>query len=124
MIEQVVVNYTERNYFNDYDEVRSDRMTSISPEKVRRAIDKLVRRFRGSGTSDVMFVKYSDNTGYRLMYQKVGIKSYEHPVLGTMYKGGEDKLTLRHFTNYEYEGWDKEEAVTIADAKRLIIGKE
>ena len=43
-ITEVVVNYTSRNYFNDYDETRSERMTWVEPEKVSKAIDKLARR--------------------------------------------------------------------------------
>lgn len=49
MITNVIVNHTERNYFNDYDETRSDVMCGVDYDKLCRAIDKLHRRHRDKG---------------------------------------------------------------------------
>lgn len=124
MITKVVVNHTERNYFNDYDEMRTDRMGAITDEKIAKAINKLVNRFKSRGVKDCMFFCYDDDTAFRLGYQTVGMEQYEHPVFGTMYRGGHDALVLRHFTHSSTDSWDKEEVVTVAQAKRRILGGE
>lgn len=123
MITQVVVNHTERNYFNDYGEIRSDKMVGVTAPKVSSAIDKLARRFR-NGEVDVMLVTNDDNTGYMLRYEKVDMEQYVHPTLGTMYRGGYDALRLRHYTYMPSGSWDTEETVSVAKAKRIILGGE
>lgn len=122
MITKVVVNHTERNYFGDYDEIRTDRMSGITDEKVAKAINKLVNRFKSRGVQDVMFVYFDDDTAYRLGYQTVGIEAYEHPTFGTMYRGGHDALVLRHYTVSSIDSWDTDEEVTPAKAKHIILG--
>ena len=37
---EVTVNHRERNWFGDYDEMRSDEMTFVTEEKVSKAIWK------------------------------------------------------------------------------------
>lgn len=114
-ITEVVVNYTARNYFNDYDETRSERMTWIEPEKVSKAIDKLVRRYRNNKECDCMFVKNDDGTGWRLTYD-FDPELFE--------KGVHEKfLRLRHYTNMGIDSWDSEEGVSVAYAKQAIIGE-
>lgn len=111
MIERVIVNHTERNYFNDYDELRSDEMVGADADKVSKAIDKLHRRYRDKGKSDVLFVTYDDGTGYRLMYDFIALdRPYE--------------LRLLHYTNVSTNSWDTEETVSVAHAKRAIVGSE
>ena len=107
MIEKVTINFFERNYFRDYDELRTDEMVRISEEKLLKAIDKMARRNRSAGLHDALFVTNSDGTGWRLMYD---------------YVDGENELRLRHYTNMRYNSWDTDEAVTVAYAKRTIIG--
>lgn len=124
MIAKVVVNHTERNYFDDYSEIRTDVMSGAEPEKVTKAIDKLVRRFKTHDESDVMFVMYDDDTAYRLAYQTVDMEEYEHPVLGTLCRGGRDALVLRHYTHYSTNSYDTDKEVTAAKAKRLILEGE
>lgn len=124
MINKVVVNHTERNYFDDYSEIRTDVMSGVEPEKVTKAIDKLVRRFKTHDESDVMFVMYDDDTAYRLAYQTVGMEEYEHPTLGVMYRGGHNALVLRHYTHYSTNSYDTDNEVTAAKAKRLILEGE
>lgn len=115
-ITEVVVNYTARNYFNDYDETRSERMTWVEPEKVSKAIDKLVRRYRSKKECDVLLVTNSDGTGWRLMYD-IDPELFE--------KGIEEKgLRLRHYTNMRYNSWDTDENVSVTYAKEAIIGEE
>ena len=115
-ITEVVVNYTARNYFNDYDETRSDRMTWVELEKVSMAIDKLVRRYRSNQECDCMFVKNDDDTGWRLMY------GYDESHFDP--KTSKRTLRLRHYTVYSADSWDTEEKVSLAKAKRLILGGE
>ena len=67
-ITYVTVNHEERNYFNDYDEIRRDEMVCITADKIAKAIDKLARRYRSKKECDVLFVTNSDGTGWRLMY--------------------------------------------------------
>ncbi len=124
VISKVVVNHEEHNYFNDYDEIRTDRMTSITDEKIAKAINKLVNRFKTRGHKDHMFVCYDDDTAYRLGYQTVDMESYEHPTYGTMYRGGREALVLRHYTHASVDSWDTDREVTVAQAKRLILGRE
>lgn len=117
-ITEVIVNYTERNYFNDYDEVRTDRTTWVTDENVSKAIDKLVRRHRRSDgrNADCMFVTNDDGTGWRLCYD------YDRELL----KKGVDThfLMLRHFTNVQTQSWDEEHNVSVTYAKQAIIGGE
>jgi sugar phosphate isomerase/epimerase len=115
-ITEVVVNYETRNYFDDYNEIRSDHMTWVKPEKVLRAIDKLVRRYRNHQTCDCMFVKNDDDTGWRLMY------GYDERRFDP--KTSKRTLRLRHYTVYSIEGWDTEETVSVARAKECILGGE
>lgn len=124
MITGVVVNHEERNYFNDYDEIRVDHMSRVSAEKVTKAISKLVGRFKSRGVKDCMFIHYDDGTAYRLGYQTVEMEQYEHPVFGTMYRGGHDALVLRHYTHSATDSWDTEGEVTKAKAIRLILKGE
>ena len=124
MITKVVVNYIERNYFDDYDEVRTDRMSNISSERVARAINKLINRYKSHGAKDTMFISYEDGTVYRLCFQTVGMEQYEHPVFGTMYRGGRDALMLRHYTHSETDSWDSEKEVSPAKARRVILEGE
>lgn len=116
MIERVIVNHTERNYFNDYDELRSDEMIGIDADKVSRAIDKLVRRYRSNQECDCMFVKNDDDTGWRLMY------GYDERCFDP--KTSKKTLRLRHYTVYSADSWDTEETVSVARAKRAIVGSE
>ena len=113
-ITEVVVNYTSRNYFNDYDETRSERMTWVEPKKVSRAIDKLVRRYRNSKECDCMFVKNDDGTGWRLMY------GYDERHFDP--KTSKRMLRLRHYTYFSTDSWDTEETVSVARAKECILG--
>lgn len=113
-ITEVVVNYTARNYFNDYDETRSDRMTWVELEKVSKAIDKLVRRYRSGQECDCMFVKNDDGTGWRLMY------GYDERRFDP--KNSKRTLRLRHYTVYSADSWDTEETVSVARAKECILG--
>lgn len=113
MIVKVHINYTERNYFNDYDEIRSDETLSISEEKILKAIDKLHRRYRSSGECDCLLVENDDGTGYRLWY------SYDDSDFDQ--KTSQKQLRLRHLTSWSTGGWDTEETVTVSEAKRRII---
>lgn len=123
MLALVTVNHEERDYFSDGMEMRTDMMRGeVTPENVRKAIDKLVRRFDKSGLEDVMFVQYADHSGYRLMYETVGAKEYMHPIFGQSWRGGHKELRLRHYTNMEHYSWDTDETVTKAEAKRAIVG--
>jgi hypothetical protein len=115
-ISEVTVNHTERNYFNDYDEIRRDDMVCITAEKVAKAIDKLVRRYRSKKECDVLFVTNSDGTGWRLMYD-IDPELFER---GIEKKG----LRLRHYTNMRYNGWDTDECVSVTYAKEAINGEE
>lgn len=115
-ITEVVVNYTERNYFNDYDETRSERMTWVEFEKVSKAIDKLVRRYRNSQECDCMFIKNDDDTGWRLMY------GYDEMRFDP--KTSKRTLRLRHYTVYSADSWDTEETVSVARAKECILEGE
>lgn len=123
-ITQVTVNHEERNYFNDYDEIRVDRMSNINNENVAKAVRKLVNRYKSHGAKDTMFVSYDDGTAYRLLFQIVGMEQYEHPVFGTMYRGGRDALTIRHYTNITTDSWDSEQEVSPAKARRMILEGE
>lgn len=123
-IRKVIVNYTERNYFNDYDEIRVDSMSGITNEKVTKAINRLVNRFKSRGAKDTMFVTYDDGTAYRLCYQTVDMEEYEHPVFGTMYRGGRDALMMRHYTHSATDSWDGEQEVSPAKARRMILEGE
>lgn len=123
-ITKVIVNHTERNYFNDYDEIRTDHMLNVSEEKVIKAINRLVNRFKSRGVRDSMFFCYDDDTAFRLGYQTVDMEQYEHPVFGTMWRGGHYALVLRHFTHSSTDSWDNEEVVTVAQAKRRILEGE
>lgn len=115
-ISEVTVNHTERNYFNDYDEIRRDEMVCITAERVAKAIDKLVRRYRSKKECDVLFVTNSDGTGWRLMYD-IDPELFE--------RGIEEKgLRLRHYTSMRYNGWDTDENVSVTYAKEAIIGEE
>jgi hypothetical protein len=115
-ITEVEVNHTERNYFNDYDEIRRDEMLHVTAEKVAKAIDKLVRRYRSKGEGDVLFATNSDGTGWRLMYD-IDPELFE--------RGIEEKgLRLRHYTSMMYNGWDTDETVSVAKAKERILGGE
>jgi hypothetical protein len=115
-ITEVVVNYTAWNYFDDYDEIRSERMAWVEPEKVSKAIDKLVRRYRNRRECDCMFVKNENGTGWRLMYD-IDPELFE--------SGIEEKgLRLRHYTNMRHSIWDTDETVSVAKAKERILGGE
>lgn len=118
MIEQVIVNHVERNYFNDYGEMRSDQMVGIEPEKVAKAIDKLCRRYRNSDgyERDCMLVTNDDGSGWRLWYD------YDPELFekGVTLRA----LRLRHFTDMRHDSWDTEENVSIAYAKQAIIGED
>lgn len=114
-ITEVVVNYTARNYFNDYDEIRRDEMVCITAEKITKAIDKLHRRYRTKGECDVLFVTNSDGTGWRLVYD------FDPELFD---KGVAEKyLRLRHYTNMSADSWDTEDNVSVAYAKQAIIGE-
>ena len=114
MITDVRVNFTERTYFNDYNDVRSDTMCGVTLEKVERAIDKLVRRYRKHQLRDCMFVANDDNTGWRLCYD------YDRELFD---KGVHTVfLRLRHYTNMSTESWDTEKSVSVAYAKSAIMG--
>lgn len=114
MITKVRVNHIERNYFNDYDEVRSDEMIRPTAEKTAKAIEKLVRRYRSKGECDVLFVTNSDGTGWRLTYD-FDPELFE--------KGIETKaLRLRHYINMRYNSFEADENVSVAYAKKAIIG--
>ncbi len=114
-ITEVVVNYTARNYFNDYNETRSERMTWIEPQKVSKAIDKLVRRYRSNQECDCMFVKNNDGTGWRLVYD-LDPELFEKGI-------AKKYLRLRHYTNMSADSWDTEDNVSVAYAKQSIIGE-
>lgn len=103
---KVTVNHEERNYFNDYDEIRTDEMMFVTSEKVSRVIDKLVRRHKNNN-DDVLFITYDDGTGYRLMYDRDG-------------EGGEH-LVLRHYSNMKYNSWVSDSVVRPSRAKKLIL---
>lgn len=107
-IKKVTVNHTERNWFGDYDEQRSDEMLLVSEEKVAKAIERLHRRYIGGKEWECLFVTNDDGTGWRLMHDKT--------------KGG--KMVLRHYTNMEYGGWDTDQIVGVAKAKSLILGQK
>ena len=113
-ITSVHVNHEERNYFDDYSEIRSDDMIGVTDEKVSKAIDKLQRRYRRCGICDCMFVSYSDGTAYRLMY------GYDESNFNPATSSKE--LRLRHYTNYQYGSCDVEKVVTPSEAKRMILG--
>lgn len=115
-IRKVIVNYTERNYFNDYDEIRVDEMIGVDADKVSRAIDKLVRRYRSKQECDCMFVKNDDDTGWRLMY------GYDERHFDP--KTSRRTLRLRHYTVYSADSWNTEETVSVARAKECILGGE
>jgi hypothetical protein len=116
MISKVIVNHDERNYFNDYEEVRSDEMMGVEPEKLVKAIDKLVRRYHSGNRIDCMFVKNDDGTGWRLMYD-IDPELFE--------RGVEEKvLRLRHYTSMAYNSWDTDVCVSVMYAKKTIIGEE
>ena len=110
-VDKVTVNHYERSYFDDYDELRSDEMLVPSTENVRKTIDKMVRRFRRNNKSDVLFVKYADGSGYRLMY------AYDDEGIRPNME-----LRLRHYLNMRHDSWDTDEVVSIARAKKLICG--
>lgn len=116
MITRVVVNYIERNYFNDYDEIRSDEMVGIEREKVCKAIDKIHRRFKAKGECDCMLVINEDGTGWRLWYD-TDPELVEKGIILRF-------LRLRHFVNMRTDSWDTEESVSLAYAKQTIIGEE
>lgn len=116
MIKSVTVNHVERNYFDDYEEVRSDKMIGVSAEKVAKAIDKLARRFRNRQICDCLFANNDDGSGWRLMYD-FDCKTFD-PNTSTR------ELRLRHYLNTETNSWDTEEVVTVAKAKRMILGEE
>lgn len=106
-IESVRINHTERNYFNDYDELYTDEMCGVDADKLAKAIDKLHRRYLTADKHDVLFVTYTDGTGYRLMHD-YGI-------------GHDGPLTLRHYVNMRHDSWDTDEKVTVSAAKRRIL---
>jgi len=105
-IKKVTVNHTERNWFGDYDEQRSDEMLFVTEEKVAKAIERLHRRYLWGKEWDCLFVTNDDNTGWRLM----------HDV------GQNGSMVLRHYTNMRYGGWDTDQIVGVTKAKRLILG--
>ena len=118
MISEVIVNHEERNYFNDYSEIRSDHMCGVEDDKVIKAIDKLVRRYKDkyNPRRDCMFVINEDGSGWRLMFD------HDRDLLE---KGVEQRfLRLRHFTNVSISSWDTEETVSVAYAKQAILGRE
>lgn len=108
-IRNVRVNHSESNYFNDGEEIRTDEMLFPSAEKVARAIDKLVRRYRSRKECDVLFVTNDDGTGWRLMYDTASMSEPR-------------KLRLRHFTSMRHNSWDTDENVSVTYAKEAIIG--
>ena len=116
MIQTVTVNHAESNYFNDYDEIRTDMITWVTLAKVSKAIDKLVRRYKSSGRTDCMFVKNDDGTGWRLMY------GYDERNFDP--ENSKRTLRLRHYTVYSTGSWDTEETVSVARAKERILGGE
>jgi hypothetical protein len=61
-----------------------------------------------------MFVKNDDDTGWRLMY------GYDERHFDP--ETSKKTLRLRHYTVYSVEGWDTEDTVTVAQAKRAILG--
>lgn len=107
-ISKVTVNHIDKNWFNDYDELYNDEMILVTDEKVAKAVERLVRRFKGWQKTDVLFVTNEDGTGWRLMYDQD--------------QDGRLALTLRHYTNMEYGSWDTNEKVSAAKAKKLILG--
>jgi hypothetical protein len=114
MISKVLVNHAERTYFNDYEDIRSDTMCGVTNEKVLKAMDKLVRRYRKHWLCDCMFVENDDGSGWRLMY------GYDPELFD---KGVQEKsLRLRHYTNYRTGSWDTEENVSLTYAKQAIVG--
>lgn len=114
MITKVIVNHYERNYFNDYDELRHDEMAYITEGVIERAVDKLVRRYRTKGLTDCLFTENHDHTGWRLVYD------YEQDSDTTSKK----RLLLRHYTNTVQNSWDIEKVVTPRQAKDKILGRE
>lgn len=119
-IKRVTVNHIERNYFGDYDELRSDTMALVSGEKVARAIDKMVRRHARRGEDDCLFIENDDATAWRLCYD------YD-PELAK--EGVYSKvLRIRHYTRLHrgmgIASWDTEETTTATAAKRLIVAEE
>ena len=112
-ITEVTVNYSDRNYFNDYDEFRSDSILGIDETKIIRAIEKLHRRFVKSEKTDCMFITNEDGTGWRLMYD------YDRENFDP--KKSKKELRLRHYVKMSTDSWDTEEPVSLAKAKRLIL---
>lgn len=106
-VESVWVNHVDRNYFNDYDEICSDTMVGCDKDKLMYAIGRLHMRFIKSRKTDVLFIKYDDGTGYRLMYDRAPWHD-------------EYELRLRHFINMRYDSWDTDETVTVSEAKRRM----
>ena len=113
MIKKVSVNHEERNYFNDYTELRTDQMVAITPEKITHAVNKLVRRHK-NGHDDCLFVINDDNTGWRLGYD------YDQRLA----KQGVFKkhLRLTHYAHLSTDSWDSEENVSVACALKAILG--
>jgi len=113
MIKKVSVNHEERNYFNDYTELRTDQMVAITPEKVTSAVNKLVRRHK-NGHDDCLFVINDDDTGWRLGYD-YDPELIRHGVF-------EKCLRLTHYTHVSTDSWDSEENVSVAYALNAILG--
>ena len=116
MIKRVTVNHSERTYFNDYSDIRSDEMCGVTDEKVERAIDKLCRRYRTNQLCDCMHVENEDGSGWRLMFD------YDPELFdrGIHIKG----LRLRHYLTFRTDSWDTDAHVSASYAKRAILGKE
>ena len=112
MIEKVTVNHAEPNYFGDYEEIRSDEMTFVTPEKVESAINKLVRRHK-NGHDDCLFVINDDGTGWRLTYDY----DPELTKRGVYTK----HLRLLHYCHTSTNSSDSEDNVSVAYAIRAIL---
>lgn len=107
MVTSVTVNFFERNFFNDYDELRHDTMVWPCADKVCKAIDKQVRMHRSGNDTPVMFVTTDTNEEYRLMYDYAD--------------GATDKVyRIRHYTNATTHSYDHDEPITPSGAKRFI----
>ena len=107
MITNVTVNFFERNFFNDYDELRHDTMVWPCADKVCKAIDKQVRMHRSGNDTPVLFVTTDTNEEYRLMYD------YADGATNKVYR-------IRHYTNSTTHSYDHDEPITPAKAKAFI----
>lgn len=107
MVTDVTVNYCERNFFGDYDELRHDTMAWAEPDKVCRAIDRQVRMHRSGNDTAVLFVTTDTNEQYRLMYD------YASDLSRKVYR-------IRHYTNATTHSWEHDEPISPNKAKALV----